>query len=52
MYSFRSLERTGFDALYKAFSTDISCTSITDFLASRSIPLRGNQFEMIRKIRA
>lgn len=34
----------------KAINTEIDCTSITDFLESRSIPLRGKQFEMVLRI--
>lgn len=34
----------------KVINTDITCTSITQFLESRSIPLRGKQFEMVLRI--
>lgn len=34
----------------KVINTDITCTSIVDFLESRSIPLSGKQFEMVLRI--
>lgn len=34
----------------KIINTDISCNSITDFLKTKNIHVKGKQFEMIRKI--
>ena len=34
----------------KVINTDISCDSITGFLISKNIPVRGKQFEMMKKI--
>jgi len=34
----------------KVINTDISCGSITSFIESNGIPLRGKQFEMIRQL--
>jgi len=34
----------------KIINTDIFCTSITDFLKAKNIEIKGEQFEMIRKI--
>lgn len=34
----------------KIINTDISCTSITDFLKAKNIALKGKQFEMIKGI--
>jgi ribosomal protein S18 acetylase RimI-like enzyme len=34
----------------KLLNTDISCSSITDFLKAKNIEISGKQFEMIKKI--
>jgi ribosomal protein S18 acetylase RimI-like enzyme len=34
----------------KVLNTEISCSSITEFLKSKNIDIKGKQFEMIRKI--
>ena len=34
----------------KVVNTDISCSSITDFLKAKNIEIKGKQFEMMRKI--
>lgn len=36
--------------MMKVVNTDISCGSITNFLKSKNIELKGKQFEMIKKI--
>jgi hypothetical protein len=34
----------------KVVNTEVGCESITGFLESNNIPLRGKQFEMIKQI--
>ena len=34
----------------KVVNTDISCSSITEFLKTKNIGVSGKQFEMIKKI--
>jgi len=35
---------------FKIINTDILCSSITDFLKSKNIDIKGKHFEMIKKI--
>lgn len=63
MYRFSSLERISFDGLYKAFSKAFKDYEIQlsgdelqvmlqrrGFVPELSIPVKGKQYEMIRKI--
>jgi ribosomal protein S18 acetylase RimI-like enzyme len=47
LYEISKLNRT---AKTKLLNTDISCSSIIDFLKAKNIEIAGKQFEMIKKI--
>lgn len=46
----KEIVRLNRNDIVKVINTDISCSSITSFLESKNIEIKGMQFEMIKKI--